>query len=39
MGRQGTDEITPVELAELIGTIPYEIMLGFLPRVRRAYVE
>jgi alanine racemase len=39
MGRQGTNEITPTELAELIGTIPYEIMLGFLPRVRRAYVD
>lgn len=35
MGRQGDGEITPEELADLTGTIPYEIMLGFLPRVRR----
>ena len=34
MGRQGDDCITPDELAELAGTIPYEIMLGFGPRVR-----
>ncbi len=39
MGRQGTEEITPAELADLTGTIPYEIMLGFLPRVRRAYED
>lgn len=39
MGRQGDGEITPAELADLTGTIPYEIMLGFLPRVRRAQVD
>lgn len=39
MGRQGEDEISPAELAALTETIPYEIMLGFLPRVRRAYVD
>lgn len=33
MGRQGDACITPDELAELAGTIPYEIMLGFGPRV------
>ena len=33
MGRQGDERITPDELAELAGTIPYEIMLGFLPRI------
>ena len=37
MGAQGDERITPDELAELIGTIPYEIMLGFSPRVRRIY--
>lgn len=34
MGAQGSERITPDELAELAGTIPYEIMLGFSPRVR-----
>ncbi len=37
MGRQGDERITPDELATLAGTIPYEIMLGFSPRVRRVY--
>jgi len=35
MGSQGQERITPDELAELAETIPYEIMLGFLPRVTR----
>ncbi len=39
MGRQGGEEITPVELANLTDTIPYEIMLGFLPRVRRVSID
>ncbi|MGI6239285.1 MAG: alanine racemase [Christensenellales bacterium] len=39
LGAQGADAITPAELAEIAGTIPYEIMLGFLPRLRRAYVR
>jgi len=34
MGRQGSESITPDELAEKAQTIPYEIMLGFSPRVR-----
>ncbi len=34
MGAQGGERITPDELARLAGTIPYEIMLGFSPRVR-----
>ena len=34
MGRQGSERITPDELAEKAQTIPYEIMLGFSPRVR-----
>ncbi len=33
MGRQGDERITPDELAECAGTIPYEIMLGFGARV------
>lgn len=37
MGAQGEERITPDELAKLAQTIPYEIMLGFSPRVRRAY--
>ena len=39
MGAQGKERITPAELAELAGTIPYEIMLEFLPRVRRVFVD
>lgn len=35
MGRQGDECITPDELAELAGTIPYEIMLGLHPRIPR----
>jgi len=34
MGGQGVERITPDELAEKAETIPYEIMLGFSPRVR-----
>ena len=37
MGAQGDERITPDELARLTGTIAYEIMLGFLPRVPRVY--
>ena len=39
MGRQGDERITPDELAALAGTIPYEIMLAFHPRLRREVVE
>lgn len=35
LGSQGNDRITADELAELAETIPYEIMLGFLPRIPR----
>ncbi len=35
MGRQGAERITPDELAERAETIPYEIMLGFSPRIPR----
>ncbi len=37
MGSQGDETITAAELADLIGTIPYEIMLGFKARIRRIY--
>ena len=37
LGAQGNERITPDELAQLAETIPYEIMLGFSPRVRRVY--
>ena len=33
LGRQGSERITPDELAELAQTIPYEIMLGFGSRI------
>ena len=33
LGGQGDERITPDELAELAGTIPYEIMLGFSERI------
>jgi len=39
MGRQGDECITPDELAERAETIPYEIMLGFLPRVPREIAD
>lgn len=39
MGAQGEERITPDELARLAGTIPYEIMLGFSPRVTRRVLD
>ncbi len=39
MGAQGNETISPDELAGLAQTIPYEIMLGFSPRIRRVYGE
>lgn len=38
MGAQGSERITPDELAEKIGTIPYEVMLGFAARLRKVYI-
>jgi alanine racemase len=35
LGRQGAEEVTAEELAELAGTIPYEIVCGIGPRVPR----
>ena len=37
IGRQGDEEVTAVELAELAGTIPYEIVCGISERVPREY--
>lgn len=37
LGPQGVDEITPVEWAQRVGTIPYEVLVGFGARVRRSY--
>lgn len=39
MGRQGDEVITPDELAGHAETIPYEIMLGFLPRIPRVIAD
>lgn len=39
LGRQGGEVITPDELAGHAETISYEIMLGFLPRVSRRFVD
>ena len=39
MGRQGDERVTPDELAALVGTIPYEIILGFSQRVTRVVKE
>ncbi len=35
IGRQGREVITAEEIAETCGTIPYEILTGIGPRVRR----
>jgi alanine racemase len=39
IGRQGGEEVGAAELAELAGTIPYEIVCGISERVPREYVE
>jgi len=39
LGRQGKAEIPAEELAELSGTIPYEIVCSIAPRVPRVYVD
>ena len=39
LGSQGTERIDAAELAAKCDTIPYEIMLGFSPRVRRVWEE
>ena len=37
LGAQGKEEITADEWAELLGTIVYEIVCGFGPRIPRRY--
>lgn len=39
IGRQGTDEITADEVAELQGTISYEVLCRIGPRVPRVYLR
>jgi len=38
-GRQGNEEITVTELAELAGTINYELVCAISPRVPRVYIN
>jgi alanine racemase len=38
LGRQGDQAVTAAEWADLVGTIPYEIVCGIGPRVPRRYV-
>lgn len=37
IGRQGGDEVTVGEWARILGTIPYEVVTGFGPRLPRRY--
>jgi len=39
LGRDGDEEITTAELAERMGTIPYEVTCLITPRVGRAFVS
>lgn len=39
IGKQGSNEITAKELADLAGTIHYEIVTGVQKRVKREYIE
>ena len=39
LGAQGGERIDADELAQKCDTIPYEIMLGFSPRLRRAWED
>jgi len=39
LGRQGEEEVTAWELAELAGTIPYEVLTRFGQRLARRYVR
>lgn len=39
LGRQGEDEVSAEELAELAGTIPYEVVCSISPRVPRVYIR
>ena len=37
-GAQGDESVTAAEWAELLDTIPYEIVCGIGPRVPRRYI-
>jgi alanine racemase len=37
IGRQGDEQITAAEMAERLGTIPYEIVCGISKRIERRY--
>ena len=37
LGRQGSEEVTAAEWADLLGTITYEVLCGIGPRVPRVY--
>jgi alanine racemase len=39
LGRQGDEEVTALEWAEIVGTITYEIATGVSPRVPRLHVR
>jgi alanine racemase len=39
LGREGGEEITAWDLAEKVGTIPYEVFTGITARVPRSYVH
>ncbi|HEX2054025.1 MAG TPA: alanine racemase [Actinomycetota bacterium] len=39
LGRQGEDQITAQEMADKLGTIPYEVVCGISARVRRVYLN
>ena len=38
LGRQGTEEVTATEWADLLGTISYEVLCDIGPRVPRVTV-
>ena len=39
IGKQGKERITTEELADLAGTIPYEIVCGLGSRIPRIYIS
>ena len=39
IGEQGAERVTAADLAELTGTIPYEVLCAIAPRVARVMVE
>ena len=39
IGEQGAERISAVDLARWQGTIPYEVLCGIGPRIRRLYIE